>query len=431
MKITDNKELLIEIEKYLKAGRFSFAVLSWDNRSKAVINELIVRYDEKDGKPLLYIKKPNGDIAPIITESDKNLKDFIENFIEISVDRTKNYEPSLWFMLRQDRNGNTGWNEETVSQFYRYVEANLAEMKPYALQVFKDKKRETLIPFVGTQMVFYDMGRIIPDAGVENFDNIIEMLFKLINDIKSNLVDIMDGIEAKFTDMNDKLVQENNRQNKEIETLRDNMKETQKQVQDVIASIGGVKDTTERKLLPTKLAVGGNGNTIYPVKIKLTGGGTQINGGYEQFMGAMYLQMESPNRNIILQIGNMHTTTSPLYYNGIDDQYYVYTHKVINGANAKHYIYDCRMVGSGEYILLLRGATNYQLWSKYPEFLEITNNLGAISGVSSIPDTNLSNNPQLTDNNSLGMDTVKTFVNSVHVVNSVMIGNKLKMGIGG
>lgn len=431
MKITDNKEVLIEIEKYLKTGRFSFAVLTWDNKDKAVINELIVKYDEKDGKPILYVKKPDKSIVPIITESDQNLKDFLENFIEISVDRTKNYEPSLWFMLKKDKNGNTGWNDETVQQFYDYIEDNFSVLKPYALQVFSNKQRETLIPFVGTQMVFYDMGRLMSGEGIENFDRIIEMLYKLINDIRSNLIDIMNGIETKFTDMNTKLIQENERQNKEISTLQKNMESTKGLVDDVLASIGNIRGTTERRLLPTKIAVGGNANTIYPVQIRATGGGYPIAGGTELFMGAMFLQMESPNRNIVLQIGNMHATTSPAYYNGAVDQYYVYSHKVLNGADAKHYVYDCRMITSGTYVLLLRGGTNYTLWSKYPENIDITNNLGSVGGLSPIPDTNLTTNPQLTDNNILGSDTVRTFVNSVHVVNSVMIGNKIRMGIGG
>ena len=85
------------------------------------------------------------------------------------------------------------------------------------------------------------------------------------------------------------------------------------------------------------------------------------------------------------------------------------------------------MITSGTYVLLLRGGTNYTLWSKYPENIDITNNLGSVGGLSPIPDTNLTTNPQLTDNNILGSDTVRTFVNSVHVVNSVMIGNKIRM----
>lgn len=434
MKINDTKEVFVELEKFLKTGRFSFAVLTWDNKDKAVINELVVKYD-KDKRPMLYMKNPDSELKPIITESDSTLKEFLENYIEISVDKTKNYEPSLWFMLRKDENGNTGWNKSTINQFYNFIDQNMDKLKPYMLQVFNKKNRDILVPFIGTQMVFYDMGRLIKGQGIENFDNIVNMLFNLITDIKENLIDIMNAIQTKFDDMNAKLIQENERQNTEIENIENQMKETEKLVDNVLAELGDIRSTTERRLRSVDLNVGGNANTIYPVKLKYIGGGVPISGGTEMFMGALFIQMENSSRNIIMQIGNNHMTTSPAYYTGNQDSYFVYTHKILDGANAKHYIYDCRNIGSGEYVVLLRGATKYKVWTKYPDFLQITNDLGNIgtpSGdITPIPESNKSLCPMLTDDSVLGADTVRTFVKSVHVVNSVMVGNKLRLGIGG
>lgn len=435
MNRNDIKEFRMEMEKFLKAGRFSFAILTWDQRQNAVINELVVKYDEKDHKPMLYIKNPKGDVVPIITESDKILKDFLENFIEISVDRTKNYEPSLWFMLRKDENGNTGWNKSTINQFYSFIGANFNKMKPYVLQTFKDNQRELLIPYVGTQMVFYDMGKLIKGAGVENFDNIVNMLYNLITDIKENLVDIMNGIETKFTDMNNKLVQENERQNAEIKTLEQQIKQTEDKLDDVMNSLGDIRGTTERRLLPVEISVGGNANTIYPVSVSLRGGGLAISGGTEQFAGAMFLTLETPQRNIVVQLGNNHMTDSPNYFTGITDQYFVYSHKILDGGNAKHYVYDVKNISSGSYALLLRGATKYTLWTRYPDNTVIDTDLGEIQtpagSMRPIGENDKTVNPQLTDDTILGSNVVRTFCNSVHVVNSIMIGNKLKMSIGG
>lgn len=435
MKIDNIKELSMDLEKYLKAGRFSFAILTYDQKGKAVTNELIVKYDEKDHKPILYIKNPDGEIVPIITESDRILKEFLENFLEVSVNRTKNYEPSLWFMLRQDETGNNGWNKSTVDQFYTFISENFSKMKPYVLQTFKDGVRDLVVPYVGTQMVFYDMGKLIQGKGVENFDNIVTMLYNLIIDIKDNLIDIMNAIEDKFTDMNAKLIQENERQNTEIANLETHMSESDAKLDEVMKGLGDIRGTTERRLLPVELSVAGESNMIYPVKIALKGGGIAISGGTEQFSGAMYLTMESPKRNIVLQIGNTHMTDSPDYYTGNSDQYYVYSHKVIDGNGAQHFIYDVKNVASGEYILLLRGATKYTLWTRYPDNIKITNNLGSIGtqngDISPIPESNKSTNPHLTDDNILNADVVRTFSNSIHVVNSIMIGNQLKMAIGG
>ena len=433
MKITNTKEVMIEIEKYLKAGRLSFSVLSWDLRNNSVINELIVKYDEADGKPMLYIKNPDGQIVPIITESDANLKEFIENFIEVSVDRTKDYEPSMWFMLRKDGSGNTGFNQSVIDQFNSYINDNFDELKPYMLQVFKDGKRELLVPYVDTKSVFYDLGKLIQDERVRNFDDIITLLYNLIIDIRENLVDIMNAVETKFNDMNEKLILENERQNKEITDLESHMDDSDSKLNSLLGELGDIRGTTERRLLQKEISVGGEANKIYPVRLKYTGGGLPISGGVEMFMGAMFLTMENSQRNIVLQIGNNHMTTSPSYYIGTSDQYYTYTHKVLNGNNAKHYVYAVKQVGSGDHILMLRGATRYTLWTKYPEFVTITNNLGTIAtpngDFSPIPDTNKTLNPYLTDDNILGVDACRTFVNTVHVVNSVIIGNNMRMSI--
>ena len=427
MKITDNKELLMEIEKYLKAGRFSFSVLTWDDKDKAVTNELIVKFD-KDGKPTLNIKNPDGTISSIVTESAQEMKDFLENFIEVSVDRTKNYEPSIWFMLKQDEHGDTGWNKSTISQFYNYVEQNYKNLKPYALQVFANGQKELLMPYVDTKMVFYDLGKIMSGKGVESFDVITKLLFGIISDIKSNIIDVVNGMESNFNDIRSKLEIDNDRQDKEIDTLRKSIMRNKETINNMMESIGGIKDTTDRRLDFKKFTVGGDPHMVYPVRFKLTKGGNEILGGHELFMSVIFLQMESPSRTIVMQIGNMHSTTSPQYYNGVEDQYFVYSHKVLNGANAKHYVYDCKMIGSGDYIVLLRGGTEYTVWTKYVDYLDITNNLQAIEGISPIRDTDTAN-AYLTDDNILGRDVVRTFSNSVHVVNSVVIGNKFKMGI--
>lgn len=435
MKIHNTKEVMIEIEKYLKAGRFSFSILNWDMRNNAVVNELIVKYDESTAKPMLYIKNPNGNIVPIITESDANLKEFLENFIEISVDRTKNYEPSMWFMLRKDGNNDTGWNKDVIKQFNKYVEDNYDQLKPYALQVFKDNKRELLMPYVDSKMVFYDLGKLIPNQAVHNFDDITELLYNLIVDIRDNLVDIMNAIEDKFNTMNGKLEQENARQNSEIANLRKQVEQTENSINGLLGKLDNVKGTTERRLLPHTIAVGGNNTTIYPVRIKYTGGGLEISGGTQMFMGAMFLTMENAQRNIVLQFGNNHMTTSPSYYIGQTDQYYVYTHKVIDGSNAKHYVYDVQQVGSGDHVIMLRGGTTYTLWTKYPDHIEITNNASGmdtpVGRIEPIPETNKTKNPQLTDDSIVGTDVCRTFTNSVHVVDSIIIGNNTKLKIGG
>lgn len=429
--MNDNiKEFYMELEKFLKTGRFSFAILTYDNKDRAVVNELIVKYDEVDHKPMLYIKNPNGDIVPIITESDALLKQFLENFLEISVDRTKSYEPSLWFMLRKDDSGDTGWNQSTIDQFYHFVGENMSKLKPYVLQTFKNQRRDIVIPFVDTKMVYYDMGKLIDGNGIENFDKIVDMLYNLIKTIQSNLVDVMNGIETKFNDLDQKLRADNIRQDNDINQINKQMSATETKLDEVIAEIGKVAGTTERRLMPVTITVGGSNSTIYPVSVKVAGGGHAISGGTEMFAGAMFLTMEDSKKHIVVQLGNDHMTDSPNYFSGSEDLHFVYSQKVLDGNGAKHYVYEVTQFGSGYYGLLLRGATKYTLWTRYPEHTSIVNSLQTIGGLSPIPEGNKGINPQLTDDRIIGTDITRTFTNSVHVVSSVMVGNQIKMSIG-
>lgn len=433
----DMKEMMTLIEKFLKSGRFSLSLLDWDKRNKAVTNELIVKYDEAQAKPMLYIKNPNGKIVPIITESDKDIKNFLENFLEVSVNRTKNYEPSMWFMLREDGNHNTNINESTVDQFHKYIEANYNQLKPYALQIFRNNQRELLIPYIDTKFVFYDLGKLMAGESTENFDEVVHILYTLITEIRDNLTTIMSTVEDKFNSMNDKLLLENERQNAEIDSLNKQIDQTNKRIEDLIGTMTGVSGQVDRRLTPKTISVGGDANKIYPVRIKYNNTGKYpVDGGYEKFMAMMFLTMENTYRNIVVQIGHNHMTTSNAYFVGDADSYFCYTHKIKDGSVSKHYIYDVKQVGSGDYVLLLRGAQSYTLWSKYPDDITVTNTLGNIDTGSSgtyspIVDTDKSKNPNLTDDKILGMDACRTFTNSVHVVNSIIIGNNTRMRIGG
>lgn len=435
MIIKNVKEVMMEVEKFLKAGRFSFSILNWDMRNNAVINELIVKYNERTRKPMLYIKNPDGSIVPIVTESDEKLKDFVGSFIEISVDRTKNYEPSMWFMLRKDGSGNTGWNKDTIKQFHQYIEQNYNQLKPYALQVFKEGKRELLVPYMDASMVFYDLGKLIADESIHGFDEVAKLLYSLVTQIRDNLVELMNTIQDKFDDMDAKLRHENKRQNQEIEGLKSQMDATDKKLNDLLDRLGDVKSTTERRLLPTTISVAGEANMIYPVRIRYTNGGFSIAGGQEFFMGSMFLNMENEYRNIVVQIGNDHITTSSGYYIGKQDEFFCYTHKVIDGSNAKHYVYNVSQVAAGDFILMLRGRTTYTLWCKYPDGIEITNTASTINigsgSYAPISESVKTQNPLLTDDTILSADTCRTFSGSIHVVDSIIVGTNTKMRIGG
>ena len=222
MRGLDLKELLVTKEEFLKAGRIQVAILNLADKDKAIVRELMIDLESNPEKPVLYIKMPDGSVKPVYTESDELFNEFLENFIEVSTVKTKDYQPSLWMMLKADRNGNTGFNSESIQKHYDYIQEHRSEIKPYMLQTFeKGKDRELLIPFVTTQEVYYDLGRLVQNETIKNFDDIINIMWNLLQDIQQNLTDIINAVEGKFNDLDTKLKQENERQNSQIATLTD------------------------------------------------------------------------------------------------------------------------------------------------------------------------------------------------------------------
>lgn len=424
MKKFNMKEPLMVLEEFIKAGRLHVALLGYDRKDEAVVGELIIDFTDK-AKPILHIKNPDGEVVPVLTESDRLFNEFLENFIEVSVDRTVNYEPSLWFMIRTD-DGNDNWSYDIIKQHFDFAKANKNSFKPYMMQTFKNKQRELLLPFITTKEIYYDMGKLIADERITDFDKIVEMLYNLIIDIRDNLQSIITEVSESFNALELKLNQENDRQNLQIAALEESVRTLNNKLDDLNNKLDEVAGTTEKRIRPKELRVGGQSNMVYPVRLKYVNGTLSVPGGKEFFMAPILLTIKDANRSCLLKIGHNHTTNSPDFFSGDKGTHYVYDQTVLNNSNAKFYFYDVNTIGSGDYVVMLRGGTTYTLWSKYIEDIQITNNNTAIGSYEPHADTVLNKNPNLTNSNNLGASTVLTFNNSVQVTKSVIVGNKNK-----
>lgn len=443
MKFNNPAESVIDIEKFLKAGRMTIALLSWEDRDKAITNELIGKLDPTDGKFYIYIKgdgsggggggEPGGDddFGSISTESDILLKEFLDKFLEVSVIRTKNYEPGMWYMLREDAANKSTYinNQEVIDQFYEFVDTNYEQLKPYILNTYKDKTRDILVPYVGTTAVFYDLGKYVENQPISNLDVTISTLFKLHTEHRDSFASILDSLTTRIQNMDTNMTNVNNKQTADITTMQQNIADLTSKLADAMDTIGGVADNNEMRVRSIDLRVPGAQNMIYPVKLKYTGGGWDVKGGKEVFLGAIFITQENDSKTTTVQLGNMHATTSPDYYNGNEDTHIVFAQSVANSVNNKWYLYDAQMIGSGEWMLFLRGATTYKVWSKYLEGLTITNTGATIDGNAPFSDTILNRNPVLTNSANLNSSIVITIDNSIQVTNSIIIGNEFKMSI--
>jgi len=258
LKLDDTRDLLMQVDRMIKAGRMNFSLLSTDSYNQIKQNELFIDYgkDEngipigplnnnfpKDGTPIrgtIKIMGPKGPVD-ITTLTGTKLREFIANFLEVSVTRTKDYEPSMWLMLRQDNNGNTGYNDSTIEQFYRFIQKNKKELTPYIMQTFKDGKRDVLIPYITSDLIFYDVSKIIENESIHNLDDVIKLLYKLSTDIASS---VTANIEALTKKMDQSIVNLNEtaiRINNTINVLDDSIRDVKSQLNDMTTIVENAK----------------------------------------------------------------------------------------------------------------------------------------------------------------------------------------------
>ena len=258
LKLDETKDLLMQVDRMIKAGRMNFTLLSTDSYNKIKQNELFIDYGKdkngipigplnnnfpKDGSPIrgtIKIMGPKGPVD-ITTLTGTKLREFIANFLEVSVNRTKDYEPSMWLMLRQDNNGNTGYNESTIVQFYRFIQKNKNELTPYIMQTFKDGKRDVLIPYITSDLVFYDVSKIIENEKIRNLDDVIKLLYKLSTDIAStvtaNIETLTKKIDQSIVNLNETAL----RINSTINTLDESIRDVKTKINDMSTIVENAK----------------------------------------------------------------------------------------------------------------------------------------------------------------------------------------------
>lgn len=428
LKFKTPEEFLNTLERFIKTGIYGCILLSINDKGDAQVNELMVDYSS--GKPIIWIKNPSGQTVPIATVTDKIFREFIQNFLEVSTTRTKSYEPSMWIMLRDDESGDTHYNQTVINEFHEFVENNYADLTPSILHTYADKRRHTHIPFVTSKMVFYDVGKIIKDEKIRDLDYIIDLIYNLLLDVQVNLNAIVDSVKQRFDEVNVKLTEDNSKQDALIKKIQADAADCKNKVDAITNKINSLDSTAERRVRSKDFTIKGNDTTIYPITFKYTGGGIEIPNGNELFMAPIYITRDDADRAFTLQLGNLHNTTSPTYYAGYKEEFFVLAQRVLNTNNAKHYVYAVYASGPGTYVVYLRGNTTYKVWSKYIETLSVdTTNLEAQLGYKPIGQGTVLNS-QITNNDNLYQDTVIVYSRGIHVASEILIDNGTRMSIG-
>ena len=379
---TDLTDLQTLLERYIKAGRISFSLLTWDNKSEAKENELIIKYDNENA--FLYIKNADGKIVSVNTETDLSYQEFLAKFMEVSSAKEKApFDPQLWFKINEDASMFSGYSQENISYFYNYIENNLTSLKPYIINTTADGENHEMLPFMSTRTVYYDLGKIIKDGNIVNVEDTISAIMNLVNNIKSEITDMLNINIRNYDDTLNEFQSHIDRQNEEISVLHSAVSTVDKKYTDLTAKVKEISDKMDLKIRSKKFTLSGDSNRIVPVIIWIGGGGedlpteflnssdTSARNPQELFLGGAFITYTDPNRNVILQLGSgMETNEAANIHGGTeftvtqngntDAQGVIYGQGVIHGVQKKH---------AGHWLVWLLAGKTYYLWSKYVDYI--------------------------------------------------------------
>lgn len=265
-KLDQIKDKLMYIDRYLKAGRFTFSLLTADNKNLAAMHELILDYGvdengrpfgatngfptDKDGnvkipRPKIFVLNDKGERVNVETEAAIQIRKFLDNFFEVSTKKTINGEPSMWMKLIANDDGTTTYGEKNTKDFYEYTVNNKDKLVPYIMQTFKNGKRDILIPFITADYVFYDVSKIIAGEKIRNMSDVFKLIHTMVSKIGENIKFNINTIEERMNSTLEMLKERSEIQDRAIAALQKNISdmesyylELKKKLLDVIDKVG-------------------------------------------------------------------------------------------------------------------------------------------------------------------------------------------------
>ncbi len=371
---------LINLEKLIKSGRFTFALVTLDKSGDAVTNELLVDYSgEKADKPVLYIKREDGTLLPISSKSDELLEELKINIIDVGVERSNNYDTSVWFALKKDTvSEDTTFNSTSViTQFYDTITNNLINYKPFIQHTISNGVEHMLIPYTDSTHVFFNMNTIIGgDKDIKHLEYVINYIVSNINNIKNSLTTDITNLNLLLTTLINNINAKNNLQDIEINNLKQTQTITLSKINQMLTDINTIYNTTEREIRKTTLNIGNDSNYMYPIVIRYDKAniGDAITGfGRHAFDGEIRVTASNATYDVVVSLGD---TLMTELYNTNNKGTYSYRHKlkVTPDINSKLQlpIIHAEMYDAFSFVLYVKGGTTLEIWTKYKESL-VTN----------------------------------------------------------
>lgn len=423
-------EVLLELESYIKAGRIGMGLLTLDRAGEALTHELLVDYQK--GQPVLHIKNPDGTCVPISTASETLLKEFVEKFIEVGdTMKYSEFRPKLFFMTKKSANLQT-ISQEVLKEFRSQIEQEKHVLKPSITHVYKHGQEHKLIPYVGADFVWFDLGKYISDEKIKSVEDVFPVFYQMAVEAKTSLTTMASKVEGLNDAYQKKLEEDNKRQDEQIEKLTVDVSLMKQKVEGLTSQLQGAGEENEKRIRKKEFQVQGSEDMVYPVKISYVGGKLLLDSssGYEYFMGPLFLSFETSGKSGILQIGHMHLNNSSRYYTGSNDMHYCYSHHILNSSSPKHILYDVQNIGPGSFIVYCRGKETYSIWSKHIDFVVVDSSIEEKNGHNPFSANTETKNKWMTNPQNINRDYVVRFEQNIHITKSIVLGTRYEIKVG-
>jgi len=414
------EDLLGLLERFLKSGRLSFSLLTWNRRDEAVINELVIKY--QDNLALVYIRNPDGQIVPVGTETDLLFQEFLAKFLEVSVTKQKpDYDPQMWFMLRENSVNFTGYDAEVISQFYQFVENNLSSLKPYLLQVKDSGKLSKLVPFISATTVFYDMNKVMSNGSILNMDDALKAIVTLMNNVKTDLTNLLDSTKNQYNEALNALETNITRHQTEINTLKTDINTVVSKYNTTLSTLNTLAANVDYKIRGLQFSVAGDSNTAYPIRLQYTSGDGALTGGNELFLASPMITYSDNNRNVVIMLGLGNDSIGSFHTGGTKFT----ISQNCTGAGTPCFS-NAYLIGAGTYIVMLGGARTYTVWSKHIDKLTVEAGAYAKNGYNPTAFSTVLNRMVAARYNST---YVGTFTDTVYLYGELVLQNRYRIRV--
>ena len=461
-------------------------------KALATANELVVKYTAK-GPVIYIKQPENmgGELVPITSMDIEALHNILNKLVIVGKDSPKPEDMTdntIWIKTIEENGSEKTSNKEVIKKFYELVDKNKNEITPYVQKIYRNGTEITVLPFIHEKQVYV---KLKADGEIEDLYTVLRRIIRNIDTNKKAFATVASTIDKDIKIIKDKVadwLDKIGEATLEVPKMKVEIKQTIKNVIDSL-NIDDIIPYMEKKIRPKTFHTTGNDTDVVLVKIKLKSDwniGTIKNHtiedinkftGYYDFFNSpiiiengMYdktkkwLHTNYANNinnletqldtimNEMLVIGSYGTPMPKQYYyqNSYNFAYntppnshdgYGTNHRSTNFTFIKRgtkpqVIFDVRryVASAGDdpefsYNVALRGNTDFTLWSRYIESIEIIQDNPNPIPVANYESGKVVLFTPIGRQNYLNKPNNIQFVEQLYIAKEILLGNSYSISI--